>query len=184
MLQKFCKFVPSLHFLWYSNRKWNKRRQSGTRQAERKPRWQGPWGTSRTRWPLEWTNQESQKLSKHSPILMKVTIKLYYVLMLKKKWLRFTIEESVYFFIRIITVVFITIWNIFGVTLREITLIKNLTSVDKKKDFDSNWKHPSSSPKQPTLLPESPPFTTQQIDGSSLLDRFFNFRLFGPKDDN
>lgn len=99
----------------------------------------------------------------------------------KKKWLRFTIEESVYFFIRIITVVFITIWNIFGVTLREITLIKNLTSVDKKKDFDSNWKH---SPKQPTLLPESPPFTTQQIDGSSLLDRFFNFRLFGPKDDN
>lgn len=64
--------------------------------------------------------------------------------------------------------------------------VETFTNIDedKKKDFDSNWKHPSTSPTQPTLLPESPPFTTQQIDGSSLLDRFFNFRLFGPKDDN
>lgn len=72
---------------------------------------------------------------------MKVIIKFYYVFMLKKKWLRFIIEESVYFFIRIIIVVFIIIWNIFGVILREIILIKNFIFVDKKKDFDSNWKY-------------------------------------------
>lgn len=55
---------------------------------------------------------------------------------------------------------------------------------DKKKDFDENWKQPSRSPTQPLLPPESPPFTIQQIDGNSLLDRIFKLRIFGPKDDN